>query len=383
MGLHRPGPPARQRPVPARVGGPEGPQWPAARRRPVPVAVGGRPAAARPVCRRWPRTGRPRRRQAVARCGRCRPVGRVRGGRGPARAPAARRHGRHRHGPIGAAQARPAPAGSGRLRYPAVAHPPEAGLRVARGSARYRADRRRGARAGGVPHCVAGRRLRGGVAAPARPCPDRRRSPFAAERRRSTGWPAGPPGACRPGRRCGARTVADGRRRAARGRRDGARAAGAAPPRRPRRRGRDVRACGRRTALRHRNRSSGARRPAQPAGPRGTALPCRSAGSTPRAAVRLRGRPAAAGPATTSRHAEWSVLRGLRAIPAGRHGRVAGVSDRVAPADRCPPAEAARTKAADRAGPGTRPTIRPVAGAAGQGGVGPGTDRWSRHLLRP
>ena len=186
-----------------------------------------------------------------------------------------------------------------------------------------------------------------------------------------SGRSAGPRVAGRPGRRCGARTVADGRRRAAQGRRDGTRAAGAAPPRRPRRRDRDVRACGRRTALRHRNRSPGARRPAEPAGPRGTALPCRSAGGTPRAAVRLRGRRAAAGPRrTTSRHAEWSVVRGLRAIPEALHRRVAAVAGQVVRAVRLPPGGGGSDgRPANRAGPGTRPTIRRVVGAAGQGGA--------------
>jgi hypothetical protein len=86
---------------------------------------------------------------------------------------------------------------------------------------------------------------------------------------------------------------------------------------------------------------------------------------------------------TASRHAEWSVLRASGAVPEGLHDRVAGRGGQVARAVRCGPLEAASTGPANRAVPGTRRTIRRAAGVGGQGGVGPGTDRWSRHLLRP
>ena len=159
-----------------------------------------------------------------------------------------------------------------------------------------------------------------------------------------------------------------------------------------RRRTRAVR--GSRTDRSRPSRWSGARRPpgtvaGPPPAARGSGTPLRSAARTPadpgpfcagRRPGRAAGRPR---PSATSRHAEWSVVPVLRAIPEALRRRAGAGAGQVARAVRIRPPEGDPGRPANRAGPGTRPTIRRVVAAAGQGGAGPGTDRRPRHLLRP
>jgi hypothetical protein len=204
----------------------------------------------------------------------------------------------------------------------------------------------------------------------------------------AAGCPVRAGGPCSPGvvgRRCGHPSPGGRRCRALEARREDRRDPA-------RRRGHAVR--GSRTDRSRPSRWSGARRPpgtvaGPPPAARGSGTPLRSAARTPadpgtfcagRGSGRAAGRPC---PSAASRHAEWSVVPVLRAIPGTLRRRAGAGAGQVVRAVPIQPPEGDPGRPANRAGPGTRPTIRRVVAAAGQGGAGPGTDRRPRHLLRP